>query len=219
MLGDDRPNRGVLLGAQTRRTKCCTGVPVANLLCTTSPLPEPREHCRSSLKEVSHAMVDYWSVATMAVIPYAGSAPLSHGTSFAIVSTQKRRFLITNYHVASGRHPATDSPLRTDGITPDRLLFVTYFGKTEKGHWWKPLILPTEQSGTPAWFVHPRYGHEFDVVAIPFPPTLFGAGVPSVPISPRDWTKSIFSQIHARLCGIQIDHTRAAITDRPPHTT
>lgn len=127
-------------------------------------------------------MVDFWSIATIPVVPYANSVALSHGTSFTVISSKNRRYLVTNFHVASGRHPSTNSPLRSDGVTPDRLLFVRYFGSAELGHWWKPLVLPTENHGRPSWFVHPRYGSQFDVVAIPLSPSFSNCQIPAVPI-------------------------------------
>lgn len=113
-------------------------------------------------------MVDFWSATTIPVVPYANSKALAHGTAFTIVTRKKRRFLITNYHVASGRNPNTNKPIREDGIVPDRLLFALYV-PTNSGHRWKALVLPTEQYGKPTWFLHPDHGCTFDVVAIPIP--------------------------------------------------
>lgn len=127
-------------------------------------------------------MVDFWSVATIPVIPYSYSVALSHGTAFSIVSRRGRRFLITNYHVASGRHPETNTPLRKDGVIPDRLLFVRYVGESDLGHFWKPLVIPVENYGRPTWFVHPQYGPQFDVVAIPLPWNVAQNEIPAVPI-------------------------------------
>lgn len=129
-------------------------------------------------------MIDFWSAATISVIPYANSVALSHGTAFTVVSRRNRRFLITNYHVAAGRHPDTNAPIRKDGVLPDRLLFVRYAGETDSGHCWKPLVLPTEQGRSPSWFMHPQHGATFDVVAIPVSNLVVGDAIPAVPIGP-----------------------------------
>ncbi len=50
-----------------RRTKCCTRVPVARQLCTTSQSPEPREHRRSACnsKETDFEMIKFYFAAIL----------------------------------------------------------------------------------------------------------------------------------------------------------
>lgn len=87
-----------------------------------------------------------------------------------------RTFLVTNYHVVSGRHPETDEILDPNGICPDSLVLGV---ATEVDNYgvsgaqliqWKWLTLPLLTAGAsrkPTWTEHPQHGRRFDVVAMP----------------------------------------------------
>lgn len=85
-------------------------------------------------------------------------------------------FLITNYHVVSGRHPGTGENLNSMGLRPDSLVIgvPTSIGeRNESGaemvRWiWGTLPLYTNNEITkPIWTEHPEFGSRFDAVAIP----------------------------------------------------
>ena len=119
-------------------------------------------------------MLDIWSVSTVAITPYAFASPLSHGTGFFVRSRKSNVYLVTNYHVAAGRHPDTNRPLDKDSHVPDRLLLAIYSGNADLTHRWRPLVIPLQVNGCDNWFVHPEFGRTFDVVAIPMPSLFTG---------------------------------------------
>jgi hypothetical protein len=87
-----------------------------------------------------------------------------------------RSFFITNYHVASGRHPESGRVLDPTGLCPDSLVLgvATNSGVHEDSgaqilQWkWLTLSLYTNDDITkPVWTEHPKYGSRFDAIAIP----------------------------------------------------
>ncbi len=102
---------------------------------------------------------------------------LSVATGF-FYEHNERSFLITNYHVVSGRHPETGDILHPHGLCPDSMVLgvataANYHGPSgaQLLHWkWISLPLYTEGGeGKPIWTEHPKYGSRFDAVAIPLP--------------------------------------------------
>ena len=90
-----------------------------------------------------------------------------------------REFLITNYHVVSGRHPETGKPLHRMSAIPDSVEICiptsTQINAEDSGQqptkmkWeWKSLRLFEDgDDEKPIWTEHPEHGKLFDVVAIP----------------------------------------------------
>lgn len=91
----------------------------------------------------------------------------------------KREFLITNWHVASGRNPTTDKPLHCMAAIPDSLdtcvprsrqIKVDGSGRQQSGLTWEWKRLPLFNDSNyerPIWTEHPKHGKLFHVVAIP----------------------------------------------------
>lgn len=89
---------------------------------------------------------------------------LSTATGF-IVEKDSKFFLITNWHVVTGRNAETEQPLSSTAAIPDGISIIMHLKQT-MGTWTfiqKSLIEP---DGKPIWVEHPR-GKEVDVVAIP----------------------------------------------------
>lgn len=87
-----------------------------------------------------------------------------------------RTFLITNYHVVSGRHPDSGAALHPSGWYPDSLVLgvPTNAGIHEQsgsqilGWKWHTLPLYTSDAiAKPVWTEHPKHGSRFDAIAIP----------------------------------------------------
>lgn len=74
-------------------------------------------------------------------------------------------FLITNYHVLSGRHPDTGDLLGAPA-EPDRVL-IPLLRRTTGSLSWCPHIQSLRTADGHAWVEHPRLGRRFDVVALP----------------------------------------------------
>ncbi len=88
---------------------------------------------------------------------------LSTATGF-IVEWENQRYLITNWHVVSGRNPDTNQPLSNTAGVPDSLRIV-HHGSSKLGTW----VVKLEQlysNGNPRWIEHVE-GQNIDVVALP----------------------------------------------------
>jgi hypothetical protein len=82
-------------------------------------------------------------------------------------------FLITNWHVVSGRHQETKQPLHSLGGLPDRLKFRVQVAG-DIGEWLSPIEQmlyndsdSSETPESPIWLEHSVYREKLDVVAIP----------------------------------------------------
>lgn len=93
---------------------------------------------------------------------YAYSRPVGAGTGF-IVRYLGQDFLITNYHVLSGLHPDSGKLLPGVEVCPDRVLIPLLNSSGSLS--WTPLV--QELVGPKTWVEHPRFGSQFDVVALP----------------------------------------------------
>jgi Trypsin-like peptidase domain len=111
------------------------------------------------------------------VKPTVNGEELSIATGF-LYQHNGRAFLITNYHVVSGRHPETGRVLHPSGYCPDSIVLdvATDAGKHEQSgkritKWeWRTLSLFSEaEPAKHIWTEHPEHGSRFDAVAIPFP--------------------------------------------------
>ncbi|MDX2574417.1 trypsin-like peptidase domain-containing protein [Streptomyces scabiei] len=92
---------------------------------------------------------------------------LSHATGFTVVA-DGQPFLITNWHVVSGRNPQTGQPMAKSAAIPDVLTIrhLTKVTSTEVA--WNDFDEPlVDDSDSPMWFEHPEYGRKVDVVALP----------------------------------------------------
>jgi hypothetical protein len=87
-----------------------------------------------------------------------------------------RSFLITNYHVVSGRHPDSGAVLDPRGSCPDSLVLgiASVAGIHEQSgaqiiQWkWMTLSLYNkDEIAKPVWTEHPEHGRRFDAIAIP----------------------------------------------------
>ncbi len=108
------------------------------------------------------------SLASLSVWPRFDGTILSSATAFVVGREEDPcRWLITNWHVVTGRDPATGSPLdRETGGVPTELL-VAHHIKGRMGNW-EPMNHPLyDPEGNPLWLEHPNFGRQVDVVALP----------------------------------------------------
>jgi hypothetical protein len=98
-----------------------------------------------------------------------GASAVASGTGFFLMH-QRRNYLITNWHVVTGRHPDTGDMLcpKTALCDPNRLKAWLY-EISLTGRWCEVLTHLRDENGRPCWLEHPR-GREIDVVALPIPP-------------------------------------------------
>lgn len=101
-----------------------------------------------------------------------GEIGLSTGTAF-FLNRKGRSFLITNWHIVSGRSPIDGQPLckKTTAI-PDHIIIRVPTNEPRKGGAFlrtyvdRQLPLYNEKK-SPIWFEHPTEGYKCDVIAIP----------------------------------------------------
>jgi Trypsin-like peptidase domain len=74
-------------------------------------------------------------------------------------------FIITNWHVFSGRDPRTGQPRHASGAIPNKFRFYTT-ELTEQGIAWRGIDYNLEYDGKPTWLQHPIAGQSVDLAAI-----------------------------------------------------
>ncbi len=109
--------------------------------------------------------IDPLSLRSLYLVLSKGKKQLGTATGF-VVEKNKKYYLITNWHVLSGRNPRTNNPHREDGDTPDRVHVIhhaenlgTWVAKT------RPEML-YDKKGERKWLEH-KNGRAVDVVALP----------------------------------------------------
>lgn len=111
------------------------------------------------------AKIDPLSVRSLYLFLAKGNKVLSTATGF-VVEKNKNHYLITNWHVLSGRNPQTNQPIDPNGVTPDRV-HVVHHAKN-LGTWvtkTKAEML-YDKKGKRRWVEH-KNGRAVDVVALP----------------------------------------------------
>lgn len=98
-------------------------------------------------------------------LPYS-ETKVSDATAFVFSGPDGKNFLITNWHVVSGRHPTTNSPLSPKAAIPN-VISCWFHGSKEVGTWVR-IQLPLVNWGTEEklWLEHPM-GKNIDVIALP----------------------------------------------------
>ena len=112
--------------------------------------------------------IDPLSATSLRVVPKFNDIELASATAF-IVEWKQTHYLITNWHVVTGRNADTDECLdKTNAAIPNRLL-VRFHRKGDLGKWTfieTPLV---DEHEVPSWLEHPL-GKAIDVVAIALSP-------------------------------------------------
>lgn len=126
---------------------------------------------------------------TIAVIPlhiYYDQEILGHATGF-IWKNLNSYYVISNWHVFSGRDPNTNQPKHRDGALPNRIVALCH-ARNSIGSIVPVSIKLTSDDGSSSWLEHGSYGREIDVEALPFienSPHIRGlVGTPPVSIVP-----------------------------------
>lgn len=111
------------------------------------------------------ATIDQYSVATVPREMFFGTTALSIGTGF-FWQDGNGLFLITNWHNVSGRDPFSGKHLSVTAAEPNALrVWWNEIGKLGSKFFANHAIKDT--SDRPFWLVHPKYGNQVDVVALP----------------------------------------------------
>lgn len=113
--------------------------------------------------DVNQIFIDPISVRPLYLIQIKGDQTLGMATGF-IVQKANTYYLITNWHVVSGRHPETNQVKHPSGQTPDAL-YIWHHGK-QLGTWHKKKEDLYDKKGTKRWLEH-KSGRGIDIVALP----------------------------------------------------
>jgi hypothetical protein len=107
--------------------------------------------------------IDEYSLTTLPLVQLCKGNGIGLGTSF-FYKHQDRTFLVSNWHVFSGRNPYNGQSLHKHAATPDA--FSLPLHQKELGHFSRGNILAIEDAnGGPLWWQHPK-GQDIDVAAM-----------------------------------------------------
>lgn len=111
--------------------------------------------------------IDAFSLTTVPVEQLANGTPMNSATAF-VWKHGPQHYLITNWHVVSGRNAYTGQ--QETPATPDmlRCLFNVRVGDFGKQQW---DIRIRDDNHKPLWLIRPGIARSVDVVAIPIPMT------------------------------------------------
>lgn len=118
----------------------------------------------TSEKDILH--VHPLSRATTPIFAMCGTHQLSHATGF-ISRLQGQPYLISNWHVFSGRDAHTGKTLAHHGGCPDRLTILCHHNLGDDRSVVKSINVEIRSGETNLWFQHPVHGQQVDVAAIP----------------------------------------------------
>lgn len=107
--------------------------------------------------------VDPLSASSLRVQAEVNNNSLSTATGF-VVDYKSNHYLITNWHVVTGKNPETNQTLSPTAGIPDTLKIV-HHSTSKLGSW----VIKSEallENGNPKWIEHPS-GRDVDVVALP----------------------------------------------------
>jgi hypothetical protein len=107
--------------------------------------------------------IDPLSARPLYLIQIKANEPLGTATGF-IVEKENKNFLITNWHVVSGRNPQSGETLNSEGKTPDALL-IWHHGE-RLGTWKRKREMLIDDQGNKKWIEHKK-GKMIDIAALP----------------------------------------------------
>ena len=112
------------------------------------------------------ANMDIYSCTSIPLNLISRGESISTATGF-FYSRGGKVFLVSNWHVFSGRNPYSGQPNDQNGAIPDQVEFPLH-SKGELVKWRTDTAVNLDNnSGKPAWFQHPK-GQNIDVAILPF---------------------------------------------------
>ena len=109
-------------------------------------------------------LIDQLSVTTLYLELSVNNNSLSTATGF-IVEHSNRHYLITNWHVLSGRNPETNQPMSPTAGIPDQVKII-HHNKNKLGTWVIGVEELIDSEGNQLWLEHPNK-NLVDVAALP----------------------------------------------------
>lgn len=85
-----------------------------------------------------------------------------------VLQHKSRHYLITNWHIVSGRRNDNGQPMAAHGGTPSAIhIWHNHMGGAEYLAWAGTTEELYDQNGAPRWLEHRQFGRDVDVVALP----------------------------------------------------
>jgi Trypsin-like peptidase domain len=92
---------------------------------------------------------------------------MASATGF-VVEIESQHYLITNWHVVSGRRPDSGQAIEDHGGTPRKIkIWHNRLIGPDKLTWVSVIEPLYGEDGKPLWLEHPQFGRQVDVVALP----------------------------------------------------
>ena len=110
--------------------------------------------------------LDGWSLRSVPLRMLCNNECLANATGF-FWSEGGDTFLITNWHVFTGRHPDTRESLSC--FAPEEIEYPRFIEGESYTEVWRHKITLRDKNGASTWFAHPVYSNFADVAAIPVP--------------------------------------------------
>ncbi len=89
---------------------------------------------------------------------------MANGTCFFVMRNNKT-YLITNWHIVTGKNPFTNAYIGYYAVSPDQLKIRVY--KNQQHLETTDLIIDLlDDNGNEKWLVHPKYSNQVDVIAL-----------------------------------------------------
>lgn len=116
--------------------------------------------------------IDDFSLTASPLEMFFNDTVLSTGTCF-FWEHNKKRYLVTNWHNATGINPLTNQHLSKTLAQPNKVKIDVWKNQDldTRGH--ALLFLEDENSGQPFWLEHPVHGRAIDVICLELPQGLF----------------------------------------------
>lgn len=121
--------------------------------------------------------VDDYSLTSLRLDLYFDNTILGSATCF-IVNEKGKDFLVTNYHVLTGRHPDTNRVINSSAAIPNKIRVWCHSSLSVRGYgaWVIRDLSLYDEEGKPRWIEHPQMcirdpehpsEHNVDIVVLP----------------------------------------------------
>jgi len=133
------------------------------------PVPSPNRRRNPpyarTVTTASRSVIAEPSVQSLYLVPATALRPLASATGF-VAQYQGSDYLVTNWHVLSGRNPTTGQALDQPGASlPDRV-HVLHNQSAGLGQWQSRVEPTLDPDGRPLWLEHSTHGRRVDVAAL-----------------------------------------------------
>lgn len=109
-------------------------------------------------------IIDPLSTTSVYIHQLTNGQIIGSATGF-VIEKNNQKYLITNWHVVSGRHPESNQITNPDGLTPTHLQ-ITYHAAIGLGNWIRKIEPLLNADSSKKWLEH-SLGQQIDVVALP----------------------------------------------------